>query len=196
VDKEIRSFRKTLKSFDKINSTLQKGSITSKTGRRMRKVTILIVTALIMILLFLPPFRLPVDGAATSGFFLRQRPESSFVLDLEVHKGIDLAAPHGTRVIASAPGRVVETGFSESYGNYVRIRHLFGFETRYAHLSEITVEQGSFVFLRPFKQIGRVGSTGRSTGPHLHFETRIFGYSLPPRFLLVFHGLRKAFFGF
>ncbi len=162
----------------------------------MRKVTLLIFAVLLFILLLLPPFRFPVNGTVSSDFFLRRRPESPFALDLEIHKGIDIAAPRGEKVTSSAPGRVKETGFNDSYGNYVRITHMFGFETRYAHLSDISVKEGSIVILRSLNPIGAVGRTGRATGPHLHFETLLFGYNLPPRFLLVFHGFRKALLGF
>jgi murein DD-endopeptidase MepM/ murein hydrolase activator NlpD len=91
---------------------------------------------------------------------------------------------------------VVETGYSDTYGNYIRVKHLFGFETRYAHLSKTSVEDGSLVVARAIRSIGEVGSTGRATGPHLHFEVRWLGVALPPRFFLVFHGIRKTVFGF
>ena len=158
----------------------------------MRKTAVGVFAALIVTLLLLPPFRFPVAGTVSSGFFLRRRPESSFALNLEIHKGIDIAARQGDKVIVSAPGRVTDTGFSESYGNYVTVRHFLGFETRYAHLSEVFTQEGAFIFLRSLRPIGTVGSTGRSTGPHLHFETLLLGRNLPPRFLLVFHGFRKA----
>lgn len=196
VDSEIRSFKKTLRSFYKLNAKIRNGGISSKRGRKMRKVILLVSSAIVLLMLVFPPFRFPVDGAATSGFFFRQRPESLFALDLEIHKGVDFAAPGGTTVVPSAPGRVIDTGYSVSYGNYVRVKHLFGFETRYAHLSEISVKEGDFIIVRSLRPIGSVGSTGRSTGPHLHFETRLFGSSVPPRFFLVFHGIRKAILGF
>ena len=162
----------------------------------MRKAALLLFTALLLPILLIPPFLFPVDGEVSSGFFLRKRPESYFAFDLETHKGIDLAAPADTRIISSAPGIVAEIGSSESYGNYVRIRHLLGFETRYAHLSEITTRRGAVIIVRILKPVGKVGSTGRSTAPHLHFEIRWLGVALPPRFFLVFHGLRKALLGF
>ncbi len=196
MDKEIRSLRKTIKGFNKLRAKIKKGAMTSKTGKRLRKVVLLFFGALILLSVLLPPFVFPVNGDVSSGFFLRKRPESYFAFDLETHKGIDLAAPAGTPVISSAPGIVVETGVSDTYGNYIRIRHLFGFETRYAHLSEITIRKGAFIFLRGLRPVGKVGSTGRATGPHLHFEIRWFGIPMPPRFFLVFHGLRKALLGF
>ena len=196
MDRETRSFKKTVKSFDKLSANIRKRSITSKTGRRLRKSVLLIFAGLVVVTVLLPPFRFPVKGDISSGFFLRRQPESYFALDLEVHKGIDFAAPPGSPVIASAPGLVIETGKSDTYGNFIRIRHLLGFETRYAHLNEITTRKGALVFFRTFNPIGEVGSTGRSTGPHLHFEVRLFGVALPPRFFFVFHGLRKALLRF
>ncbi len=196
VDREIRSFEKTIKSFNKIQAKIQRKSIPSKTGRGMWKGAVIIVSALTLLGFLLPPFRFPTKGEVSSGFFIRKRPESFFALDLETHKGIDLAAPLGTPVLSSAPGRVAETGFSQTYGNYIRVRHLLGFETRYAHLREISVDEGGLILARAFRPIGRVGSTGRSTGPHLHFEVRWFGFAMPPRFFLVFHGIRKAVLGF
>lgn len=90
------------------------------------------------------------------------------------HKGIDLAAPKGTPVYAAADGTVIAAGYGvlhESYGNQVVIRHSDGSWTNYAHLSKINVEKGDDV--DGGQIIGRCGSTGRSTGPHLHFEVRI-----------------------
>ncbi|MBN1685782.1 MAG: M23 family metallopeptidase [Spirochaetales bacterium] len=192
----MRSFKRTLKSFQRLNSKIKKNRLASNAGRRLRKIVLLVFAALIVVTVAVPPFRFPVDGEVSSGFFLRKRPESLFALDLETHKGIDLAAPEGTRVVSSAPGIVIETGLSDSYGNYVTIRHPLGFETRYAHLREIRTKKGAVVLLRTLKPVGRVGSTGRSTAPHLHFEVRWLGTALPPRFFLVFHGLRKALLGF
>lgn len=155
---------------------------------------LMVFIGLMLLMVAIPPFRFPIDGKVTSGFFLRKKPESGFVLDIETHKGLDMAAATGTRVVASAPGIVTDTGFSDSYGNYIKITHLFGFTTVYAHLSDIDAKEGRLVLLRTLRPIGKVGSTGRSTGPHLHFETKLFGLSLPPRFFLVFHGIRKAVF--
>ena len=195
MDREIKSLQKTIRQFNRIAGRIKTRQIASRSGRRMRRIVLLIFAGLMMLMVLVPPFRFPVDGRVTSGFFLRQRPESMFMFDIETHRGLDLAAPTGTRVFASAPGIVTAAGFSESYGNYVRITHLFGFVTYYAHLSEITTRSGRLVLIRTLRSIGKVGSTGRSTGPHLHFETRLLGALLPPRFFLVFHGIRKAVLG-
>lgn len=95
-----------------------------------------------------------------------------------VHRGADYAAPIGAPVRATAPGEVVMAGARGAYGMHVRIRHAGGFETRYAHLSRIDVRAGDEV--PRGAMIGLVGSTGRSTGPHLHYEVRRDEKALDP----------------
>jgi murein DD-endopeptidase MepM/ murein hydrolase activator NlpD len=103
----------------------------------------------------------PTEGTISSGFGWRWG---------RVHKGIDIAAPVGTPVWAAASGVIEFAGWNDSgYGNMIDIRHNDGFLTRYAHLSDIYIQQGSVV--NQSQVIGAVGSTGYSTGPHLHFET-------------------------
>ncbi len=102
----------------------------------------------------------PTEGTISSGFGWRWG---------RVHKGIDIAAPVGTPVWAVASGVVEFAGWDDSgYGNMIDIRHHDGFLTRYAHLSDIYAQQGSVV--NQSQVIGAVGTTGNSTGPHLHFE--------------------------
>ncbi len=84
-----------------------------------------------------------------------------------LHKGIDIAGPPGTPVLASANGRVVEMGYDPDYGLYVMLRHKYGFRTRYSHLQTITVREGQDVIQG--ESIGTLGNTGISTGPHLDF---------------------------
>ena len=112
------------------------------------------------------PYAFPVDGSYrfTSGFGPRGR---------RLHAGIDLAAPVGTKIVATADGVVTDAGRESGYGNVVRVRHEFGFETVYAHLSKIRVKVGQQVSRGV--QIGDMGSTGRSTGSHLHYEVRVNG---------------------
>jgi len=86
------------------------------------------------------------------------------------HHGTDIAAPTGTQVKAFLSGKVVRAGWGGLYGNVVDVEHGNGYKTRYAHLSSITVSVGQIVGRG--QPLGRVGSTGRSTGPHLHFELR------------------------
>lgn len=99
-----------------------------------------------------------------------------------MHEGIDFAADIGTPVIAAAGGVVVVAETHPQYGNLVEIDHGNDFSTRYAHLSKITVKDGQFI--KRGKNIGLSGNTGRSTGPHLHFEVRYKGVAQnPSRFL-------------
>lgn len=95
------------------------------------------------------------------------------------HKGIDLAAASGTPVYATADGVVAKAERFSSYGNYIQIEHGGQLETRYAHLSGYAVTAGEQV--RKGQLIGYVGSTGRSTGPHLHYEVRVAGDAVDPR---------------
>lgn len=95
-----------------------------------------------------------------------------------MHQGIDIAAPIGTVVMASASGVVTATGYDGGYGNYVEILHPNGLRTFYAHLSRIEVRRGHQV--GSGDTIGRVGNTGYSTGPHLHFEVRRGATKLNP----------------
>lgn len=157
----------------------------------------LVSLALLLILMFvvLPPFYLPVKGIRTSGYFFRIRPESQLFTDIEFHKGLDLAAPTGTPVLPSAIGIVERVDWSPTYGNVIVLRHLFGMETVYAHLSQTRVNEGRLVF-PGISPIAAVGETGRATGPHLHFEIRVNGASLPPGFFLIFHNIRKQIVGF
>lgn len=123
------------------------------------------------------PSRNPLSSARlTSGFGMRTHP----VLGRrKAHKGIDLAAPTGTPVYATADGVITRADWFSSYGLYISIDHSAELETRYAHLSKLAVEEGERV--EKGDLIGYVGSTGRSTGPHLHYEVRIDGEAVDPR---------------
>ncbi|NFV81043.1 M23 family metallopeptidase [Magnetospirillum aberrantis] len=110
----------------------------------------------------------PVDGARiTSGFGMRNHPILGFT---KMHKGIDFGVPPGTPIQAAGDGIVEMAGANGAYGNYVRIRHGNGFATAYAHMSRIAVGMKSGKRVGQGQIIGFVGSTGRSTGPHLHYE--------------------------
>ncbi len=95
-----------------------------------------------------------------------------------MHTGTDFRAPSGTAARVTAAGRVVEAGYNGGYGNMVEVDHGYGITTRYAHLSAILVEVGQMV--GKGDTVGRVGSTGRSTGSHLHYEVRIDGEAIDP----------------
>jgi murein DD-endopeptidase MepM/ murein hydrolase activator NlpD len=95
-----------------------------------------------------------------------------------LHAGIDLAGPVGTPIYATADGVVVDAGRESGYGNVVRVQHEFGFQTVYAHQSRIRVKVGQQVSRG--EQIGDMGSTGRSTGSHLHYEVRVQGQPVNP----------------
>lgn len=97
----------------------------------------------------------------------------------ETHTGIDLPAPSGTKIIAARPGRVEKAGASGGYGNLVIVDHGGGFKTRYAHCSGFLVGAGAQVSAG--QPIAKVGSTGNSTGPHLHFEVRVNGAARDPQ---------------
>ncbi len=123
---------------------------------------------------------LPVEKARiTSRFGYRTNPVSG---KYGFHTGLDLAADEGTPVSACFYGKIIDTGNSDVWGNYVLMEHSDGFCTYYCHLAEIYVEENSVI--RQGETIGTVGSTGWSTGPHLHFEIRINGVRVNPEALL------------
>jgi len=127
------------------------------------------------------PINRPITGdlVVTSGFGLRPDP---FLHASAMHTGLDLRGAWGSPVHATAPGKVIAAGNQGGYGNMVEIDHGYGLTTRYAHLSSIDVEVGDT--LKKGDLVGEIGSTGRSTGPHLHYETRIDGEPVDPmRFL-------------
>jgi murein DD-endopeptidase MepM/ murein hydrolase activator NlpD len=111
---------------------------------------------------------MPERYEQTSGFGTRVDP---FVGSPAMHAGIDFRAPTGTAVKAVSAGRIITAGTQGGYGRMVEIDHGFGLTTRYAHMSSIEVSEGDLV--KKGEVIGAVGSTGRSTGPHLHYEVRI-----------------------
>jgi murein DD-endopeptidase MepM/ murein hydrolase activator NlpD len=94
------------------------------------------------------------------------------------HEGMDYSAAVGTPVFATGDGKVVKAGWEQGYGNTIQIDHGFGYVTRYAHLSKIKVRAGAKV--KRGEEIGEVGNTGKSTGPHLHYEVRLKGQAMNP----------------
>jgi murein DD-endopeptidase MepM/ murein hydrolase activator NlpD len=120
-------------------------------------------------------FSWPVTGTITSPFGWRSNP---FGGGPEFHQGLDIAAPTGTTVTAAAGGTVIMAQWYGGYGNYILIDHGGGYSSGYGHLSAIYVSVGQAVARG--QAIGAVGSTGQSTGPHLHFEIRIAGKPVDP----------------
>ena len=122
------------------------------------------------------PSRRPVDGFRyTSSFGVRSDP---FRGEAALHTGVDLAAPTGTQVHATADAVVSRAQLAGGYGNMIQLEHGAGVQTRYGHLSRILVHQGQRVHAGDV--IGLVGSTGRSTGAHLHYEVRVADHAINP----------------
>lgn len=119
------------------------------------------------------------DSVLTSQFGMRTSPITG---NQSFHKGIDLAAPEGTLVFACKSGIVANTGYDDVYGNFIILDHENNTQSVYAHLSRISVTTGDTV--NSGSTIGNVGTTGASTGPHLHFEIRVNGSAQDPRRLL------------
>ncbi len=122
------------------------------------------------------PSIMPVAGFFSHGFGWRKDP---FTGGREFHQGVDIVAPYGTPIVAPADGIVTRAHREGGYGKMVHISHGYGMATRYGHLSEILVRPGQRVHRGDV--IGRVGSTGRSTGPHLHYEVFKGGRRVDPR---------------
>jgi len=120
-------------------------------------------------------FLKPVDGSIRSGYGMRYHPISR---EWAMHTGVDIAAPYGSPVRAGGDGMVIFTGWRGGYGLTVIIDHGGKLSTLYAHLSGIAVSEGTI--LKAGQTIGYVGSTGYSTGPHLHFEVRVNGSPVNP----------------
>jgi murein DD-endopeptidase MepM/ murein hydrolase activator NlpD len=120
--------------------------------------------------LALTPTIAPTAGVLTAGF--GQRPDP-FTGHAEHHPGIDISTPAGNRVVAPAAGTVVKVGVDKGYGRFVQIAHGYGVITLYGHLQAARVAEGQRI--KRGDLVALVGSTGRSTGPHLHYEVRVDG---------------------
>jgi murein DD-endopeptidase MepM/ murein hydrolase activator NlpD len=128
---------------------------------------------------FLPTLAPIVDGWYSSNFGYRIDP---FTGSRSFHEGIDFPAGVGTAIVAAASGKVVYAGYHPEYGKIIEVDHGNGLVSRYAHASQVFVNEGDLVVRG--QRLGSVGSTGRSTGPHLHFEVRLNGVPQnPARFL-------------
>ena len=128
----------------------------------------------------------PINGARlSSGFGMRRHPILGYS---RMHRGTDFAAPSGTPILAAGDGTVVRASRYGGYGNYIRIRHANGYETAYAHLSRYARGMRSGARVEQGDVIGFVGTTGRSTGPHLHYEVSLRGRQVNPMSLRVATG--------
>jgi murein DD-endopeptidase MepM/ murein hydrolase activator NlpD len=122
--------------------------------------------------------RTPVDGARiTSGFGMRMHPLLGYS---KMHKGVDFGAPTGTPIYAAGSGTIIEIGRKGAYGNYIRIRHNGEYQTAYAHMSKFAKGLRKGDKVKQGDVIGYVGTTGRSTGPHLHYEIMAGGTQINP----------------
>lgn len=162
ADEEFRNLFSSWKSLDASGrAPLAGGSVTAQV-RNPGKVSI--------------PSLMPVDGVRlTSDFGMRYHPVLG---GRRAHKGVDLAGPVGAPVRATADGVVSRADWFSSYGLYISVEHGGEIQTRYGHLSRLNVAAGQMV--KKGDVIGYVGSTGRSTGPHLHYEVRIAGAAVNP----------------
>lgn len=126
------------------------------------------------------PTTLPVkDAALGSAFGYRADPIAGL---RSMHEGLDFSAESGTPVVAAADGVVLSASYHPDYGNVVDIDHGDGLTSRYAHLSQIDAKAGGLI--KRGERVGLVGNTGRSTGPHLHFEVRMLGVAQNPAYFL------------
>jgi murein DD-endopeptidase MepM/ murein hydrolase activator NlpD len=121
----------------------------------------------------------PLAGYVTSPYGYRTSPFSDV---RQFHSGLDIAAPMGAPIRAAMAGRVSAVGYDDSFGNYAVVTHHSGYRTLYAHMSVVRVKPGAYVGTG--EQIGGVGSTGLSTGPHLHFTVYKNGVTVNPRNLM------------
>ena len=152
------------------NQSLSAGRTVFVTGAKMDRITLLEINGDL--------FKNPLHSSyyISSRFGWRVSPFDSS--KRTYHGGIDMACPTGTPIYAASEGEVITAGWSNVYGNYVIISHHSGYKTLYGHMSSIHVSKGQYVYTTT--KIGKVGSTGQSTGPHLHFTVYKNGNSINP----------------
>ncbi len=126
------------------------------------------------------PMGYPHHGAITSGYGYRDNPFTGE--NIETHGGLDIKGTYGQLVKSTADGKVTFAGSRGGYGNCIVISHGNGFETYYGHLSKILIREGQYIDAG--QNIGKIGSTGRSTGPHLHYEIHRNGKRINPKSFL------------
>ncbi len=125
------------------------------------------------------PLCVPLTGVISSAFGEREHPTTG---EADFHTGLDIAAKEGTAIHAAADGIVENSGWHDSYGNYILLKHSDNFRTLYAHCQKLIAKSGDLI--RRGERIALVGSTGFSTGPHLHFECIVDGMRVEPYQLL------------
>jgi murein DD-endopeptidase MepM/ murein hydrolase activator NlpD len=121
----------------------------------------------------------PVKNVRISSYFTKRR-YHPILKKWKAHLGVDYAGRSGTPIVAAGSGRIIYASWMGSYGKVVKIRHTDGFETRYAHMKSFRRGINSGKFVKRGQMIGYIGTTGRSTGPHLHFELRKYGHAINP----------------
>lgn len=169
-------FSNGLKSFCLLGMTVALGAAAPAQASEVASAPVDITPATVRTI----AFSAPINGfEVNSRFGLRRL---SFERRARMHEGLDYAAPAGTPILACAEGRVLRTGTSTTYGRFVEIEHANGVTSFYAHMSRISASQGDVVAAGDL--IGAVGSTGRSTGAHLHFEIRRNGQQVNPESFL------------
>jgi murein DD-endopeptidase MepM/ murein hydrolase activator NlpD len=188
IEKRLRELEKSIPKIKK-NKLVLPNKKKAKFVAQLQFYLVLTLLSCFILLVAFPPFFWPINAHVTSEFLFRLKPDS-IKKGIEIHHGIDLGSPNGTILSPSAIGIVTSINRSTELGNYIIVNHPFGFSTLYAHLQTINTHLGSIV-IPGISNIGFTGNTGRSTGPHLHFSIRIFGYAVPPRVFLIFHTIRK-----
>jgi len=194
VAQTLAALKAEIKTKGRHSLTTTKPARLPKTHRSIRKTIASIVVAIVVACVVFPPLYWPVRGAVSSEFLFRFKPDSRMPA-LEIHHGIDIAASSGTAIFPSALGIVQTSAYSSELGNYVIIRHPFGFSTLYAHLQKPGIHKGA-IALPALSHIGSVGASGRATGPHLHVGVFWLGVALPPRLMFAFHSARRLLLGF
>jgi murein DD-endopeptidase MepM/ murein hydrolase activator NlpD len=129
------------------------------------------------------------DVRLTSGFGIRFHP---LLNQRKLHAGVDWAGPPGTPVVAAGNGTVEEAGYNGQYGNYVRVRHANGYQTAYGHMRNVAPGIRAGLKVRQGQVIGYIGTTGLSSGPHLHFEVLVNNRWVDPLSIQVPHEKRLA----
>lgn len=156
-------------------STLSGSGVAVSFSRRRPPIAVAMPMSVSMSSVALPSHMPVAARALTSGFGMRGHP---LLGGRRAHRGVDLAAPVGTPIVATSDGIVSVADWNGGYGLYVALEHGGGMQTRYGHMSRLNVAAGQNV--RKGDVIGFVGSTGRSTGPHVHYEVRVNGQAVNP----------------